>query len=424
MPYYLNRRTISQRIGGVISSVALLVSCGGGGGSSGSSTATDSKTGTIEQPVALGDNVVPISVDAGPNPSTYQVNSPYVSVTVCAPGTRQCQTIEHVLLDTGSVGLRLLASQIPSTLTLPPPNANNVFSCQQYLDGSFTWGAVKVADIQLGSKLASNVPIQLISAPSSAQSANCSFGNSNSSSAHLGANGILGIGFNREDCGSQCVTQANSGYYYACNGNSNSSSCTATTMPLAQQIQNPVARLGNENNGFVIVLPSVPNDSADTLQGSLLLGVGTQSNNLPGNVTKLQVAGSNGYISATLASATTPNTISSFPNSFLDTGSNGLFFNAAIAGCVPSNGFYCPSSTQNFTLLLSDSMGAEKNTTIAINNASTLFSKRYHALVGLGGSIGAGNSMDLGLPFFYGKSIYFGLEGMPSSLGTGPYYAF
>jgi hypothetical protein len=69
-------------------------------------------------------------------------------------------------------------------------------------------------------------------------------------------------------------------------------------------------------------------------------------------------------------------------------------------------------------------MGSVKKTTISISNANTLFSQRYHALVGLGGSIGAGNSMDLGLPFFYGKSIYFGLDGMPSSLGTGPYYAF
>jgi hypothetical protein len=420
MLYYLNRRKIGQRIGCVISCIALLAGCGGGAGSS---TATDSKPGTIEQPVALGNNVVPISIDAGPNPSTYQVNSPYVSVKVCAPGTNQCQTIDHVLLDTGSVGLRLLASQIPSTLKLASPNAGNVFSCQQYIDGSFTWGAVKVADIQLGSKLAGSVPIQLISAPSSAQSANCSFGNSNSSSAHLGANGILGIGFNREDCGSLCVTRANSGYYYACD--SDSSSCTATTMPLAQQIQNPIARLGNENNGFVIVLPSVPNGSAATLQGSLFLGIGTQSNNLPGTVTKLQAGGSNGYISATLASATTPDTVSnSFPNSFLDTGSNGLFFDAPIAGCVPTNGFYCPSSTQNFAVSLSDDMGSVKKTTISISNANTLFSQRYHALVGLGGSIGAGNSMDLGLPFFYGKSIYFGLDGMPSSLGTGPYYAF
>ena len=39
------------------------------------------------------------------------VNILYVNVTICAPGsTTNCQTIDHVQVDTGSQGLRILSS--------------------------------------------------------------------------------------------------------------------------------------------------------------------------------------------------------------------------------------------------------------------------------------------------------------------------
>ena len=61
-----------------------------------------------------GVNVVAIVVDSGPlgsngAPVGY-VNGAFVTVTVCVPGTADCQAIDHVLVDTGSSGLRLLAN--------------------------------------------------------------------------------------------------------------------------------------------------------------------------------------------------------------------------------------------------------------------------------------------------------------------------
>nr|WP_249193126.1 DUF3443 family protein [Burkholderia cenocepacia] len=51
-----------------------------------------------------------MSVTVGPNPWNAQ-NVLYTSVTICMPGTSNCQTIDNVLVDTGSFGLRLFNSR-------------------------------------------------------------------------------------------------------------------------------------------------------------------------------------------------------------------------------------------------------------------------------------------------------------------------
>jgi hypothetical protein len=49
-------------------------------------------------------------------------------------------------------------------------------------------------------------------------------------------------------------------------------------------------------------------------------------------------------------------------------------------------------------------------------------SNRASAEIG-GNSIPSGG-FDWGLPFFFGRSVYVGLEGTASSLGAGPYLAY
>src|SRR5580700_3760243 len=88
---------------------AFLVGCGG---SSSSSTANNVITTT-------GSNVAPISVNGGPQ-GNY-ADAAFISVTVCVPGTSTCQTVDNVLVDTGSFGLRVLSSAL--TLSLPQQNA-------------------------------------------------------------------------------------------------------------------------------------------------------------------------------------------------------------------------------------------------------------------------------------------------------------
>ena len=51
-------------------------------------------------------------------PTKPAINTAYTTVTVCAPGsTSNCQTIDHIQVDTGSSGLRILSEVL--TITLP-----------------------------------------------------------------------------------------------------------------------------------------------------------------------------------------------------------------------------------------------------------------------------------------------------------------
>jgi len=76
---------------GLVSS--FLIGCGGGSSSNPSSTS----------PVTIassGANVAPISVNGGPD-GNY-VDGAFASVTLCMPGMSTCQTIDGMLVDTGS----------------------------------------------------------------------------------------------------------------------------------------------------------------------------------------------------------------------------------------------------------------------------------------------------------------------------------
>ena len=151
-------------------------------------------------------NVQPISVDAGPQPQSFlSSNIAFTNVTICVPGTSSCQTIDHVQVDTGSQGLRLLQGVV--TLNLPPQNVSGrpLAECLSFADG-FVWGTVAVADIQLAGETASSSQVQIIvpSTGSPAVPSTCTGppggnGNEGDSAMALGANGIVGVALFQED---------------------------------------------------------------------------------------------------------------------------------------------------------------------------------------------------------------------------------
>jgi hypothetical protein len=373
------------------------------------------------------------TVDTGPADSGYNVNRLYTNVTICFPGSfTLCQTIDHVLVDTGSTGLRLLASKVAPALHLSNVSSSAtspLLNCVQFVDNTFAWGPVVVADIVLAGETAGSVPIQLIAdqAFGSPAAACAGSGKAMTDPAALGSNGILGIGLFKEDCGTDCVTNPGNGSYFTC-ANASCSATTGVRATIAKQVKNPVPLFATDNNGVLIDLPPV-NAAASGLTGALIFGIGTQPNNQLANqqLASVTILTANylGYITTTL---TLPSRLP-MGNSFIDSGSNGYYFDSnstAIPNCPnPSESFYCPMSLTPLSATLLGNNGKSSTLIFSIDNASGMFGDSTRAVLpNLAGALADPTSFDWGLPFFYGRRVFFGIEGMTPSVASGPYYAF
>jgi len=390
-----------------------VLSCGGGGGSS-ASFASGSSTPT-------GSNVADIVVDAGPTSTKPDVNTLFTTVTVCVPGsTTNCQTIDHIQVDTASYGLRILAPVL--TVSLPVQTAGNgasLVECTQFVDG-YSWGPVALADVQISGESAASVPVQVIGdANFTTVPADCSsIGPAEDTVAAFGANGILGIGVFAQDCGSNCVSAAVPATYYVCT----STVCQATTVLLANQVQNPATLFAKDNNGVVVQLPSVAAQGAATVAGFLIFGIDTQSNNKSGNQSVLTVDPNSGDF-------TTLFNGKSLTQSFLDTGSNGLYFNdtgltQSTSSCFAT--LYCPVNPQGLSAVLQGQNGMSASEDFTVGDAETLGGDdpSLVAFATLAGTYPNTDTFDWGLPFYYGRTVYTAFEKAATSVGAGPYIAF
>jgi len=361
-----------------------------------------------------GSNVQAIAVNGGP--TNNHANGVFVSLTVCVPSTSNCQTIDDVLVDTGSYGLRLLSSAGGGALTLAlPTQSGPIGACAPFVDG-YIWGPVATADIQISGETASAVPVQLIDPTFAAVPAGCqSFGGPALDTLDvLRANGILGIGAFLQDCGPACTQtgSSNPGLYYDCV----STPCQVAAQPLAQQVANPVAFFPTDNNGVIVELPKV-SAASPSLSGSLVFGIGTQTNNGLGGATVFPLD-SNGEFTTTFQGTAYPG--------FIDSGSNGLFFldstTTSIPTCTDNTSFYCPTSTANLSATVSVA-GASSTVKFAVQNADTLFSNQsafvFPDLAGPNSG-----TFDWGLPFFFGRNVFTAIESASTPGGTGPYWAF
>jgi hypothetical protein len=396
------------------------LSCGGGGGSvaslaSGGAGSSGSSTPT-------GSNVVSVVVDAGPTSTSPDVNTLFTTVTMCVPGTSSCQTIDHIQVDTGSYGLRILAPVL--TVALPVQTLTNgasLLECTTFVDG-YSWGSVALADVQISSETATSVPVQVIGDPNFTNvPANCSSaGPAEDTVATFGANGILGVGVFAQDCGSGCVTTVDNGVYYSCT----STLCEPTTVALASQVPDPVTLFAMDNNGVIIQLPTVAAQGAATVTGSMIFGIDTQTNNKSGSQKVLSVDSTAGYF-------TTVFNGQSLNQSFLDTGSNGLYFNdtsdTSIVPCKDDTDFYCPTTTQSFSATLQGQNDVSVSVSFSVGDADTLGGNDA-SLVAFptlaGPYTNTADTFDWGLPFFYGRTVYTAFENQTTSVGTGPYVAF
>jgi hypothetical protein len=426
-----------------------LAACGGnssettitGGGTAGGSGAT-----SIALDVPTGPNTTEIVVDPGPGSgfSLGAANIPYVTITVCTPGsTTACVTIDHVFLDTGSIGLRVLKSALRG-VTLPALNvpqdiahatpAGPAFECYPFVLGA-VWGGLATADVAIASELAPAIPVQVIddgSSPAVTAPADCiaaANGQLQNSVSALQANGILGIGMVAYDCGLPCSTAAYAGgytLYYSC---SPATGCVPAAIPIALQMQNPIAHFAVNNNGSVVHLPALPDLGAGVVKGRLVFGIGTQTNNqIPPSATMVFVdpdpASANYLYFATASGGT------SYPQSYVDSGTNAFFFDDTSISrqCQSStgtlSGWYCPATKLQRAATITDVHGGSVAVNFGVANADALFSTSSVAFANLAGSTGgASASFTWGLPFFYGRPVFTSIWGQSLS-PNGPWNAF
>ncbi len=382
--------------------LAVLLGCGNSGSSGPSNPSGPS-----------GSNVLAITIDPSSAAVCTFANEPCTQVTICQPGTSHCQTIADVLVDTGSSGLRIFAS----AATIPLP-ASNLGECM-YFGGGTDWGRVHTVDVVLGGEPAVLVPIQVIDPTfagqytSTGQPASniCGVAVVDSSPSQVGFNGILGVGLFPFD----------GGFYYNCA----SLPCTAVAVSLSQQIQNPVRLLPVDNNGVIVALPSVPTSGSPSLSGSLILGIGTESNNQPSGVTVLPTNSSGQIVTRFHPSPG----VSTQNVGIIDSGSSVIFFSdssLSIPLCPGNLSFlYCPSSPLNFSAVNTELSGSPSSlVSFQIADPRPLLNSGNAAISNMGGPAFSTGVFDWGLPFFFGRTVYVGLSGQTSVLGAGPFWAY
>jgi Protein of unknown function (DUF3443) len=414
----------------VLVPVAALTGCGGGGGGdAGQPPLAAGPTGphpdeppTLASPPSIPQsstpNVQPIAVNALPSRVRNMLTT---SVTVCVPATDDCATIDNVQVDTGSSGLRVLASALPAALELPAVagaggtagvgTGGTISGACGVFGSGYTWGVVRTADVRMAGQIAAALPIQVIADPAlpSVPTDCANSGPPMMSPATLRVNGILGIGLFTTDCGSACTRNALPRWYYTC---VSGGTCTPGSQPLASQIANPVAEFAENNNGVIIDLPAVPDTGAQTVAGQMIFGIGTQANNTLGGATVIRTSTQTGRI-VTSADGQT------WSNSFIDSGSNGMFFATALAQCGL---WYCPPSGATQTATMTGTDGTAITLSFPVGNAQTLLTSTNNAFDNLAGP--SNTMFDWGLPFFFGRRVFTAIEARATAAGNGPYYAF
>ena len=363
-------------------------------------------------------NVQPIAVVSNPIPNQTYINGPFTSAMICVAGTSTCQVINGLLVDTGSVGLRIFKAAVALPLTTLTQSGGSVNDCVSFVGGEYLWGQLASGDVYLAGERASGISIQLIADPVGfSVPTKCSNG-AVDGATNPQFNGILGIGDEPTDCtfaGSNPCDPSTGGaeppVYFACFA---SQGCAITLLPKAQQISNPIASFVSDNNGSIIEFPNV-SQVLPSVDGTLTFGINTEANNNLGNATVFPIDSTNGF--TTLFGGET------LTSSFIDSGSNALYFpNATGLPFCRDGEFYCP---QNAPVMLSATNQGAGNVGSGVvdflvdNYNADLQANPGDAAFGyIAGANGSppcqngegGCSFDWGLPFFYRRSVFTSID--------------
>jgi Protein of unknown function (DUF3443) len=380
-------------------------------------------------PVPTTLNTVALTVDGGPSAATGQINHAFVTIKVCAPGSQtQCASIDHVLLDTGSSGLRLVRSVLAAggvTLAAQTDTQGQAVEECMTFGGGQTWGPVALADVTVAGEVAAKLPVQVMDDTNAGAPAPATCGANGTlvnGVSGFGANGVFGVGVFAQDCGSACVSPATPlALYFGC---TTAGVCTAENIALANQVTNPVAMFTTDNNGIIVNLPNLQNANGDvSVAGELIFGIATQGDNaLPSTPLTVLGADTHGDFTATYNGGTT-----ALP-ALIDSGTDSYSFNdPTIAVCASGSyvGYYCPAVAPQSLFAVNTGAGMynETNTVDFAIASPNSFVAGAAAVLDLGGG-GGSTRFTWGMSFFYGRKIYFGIDQRVAGIYTGPFYAY
>ena len=353
-----------------------------------------------------------------PNVTLLEMRTPHggfnrmvVSVTVCEPGTDRCATIKDVMVDTGSTGLRLEASAVPSWPALPKftgPGGTRLAECLRFVHDT-AWGPLYRADVRLGGLMAKALPLQVIDDVGGPQPAACP-----RSDLRPTSNGTLGVSQHLYDCQGACEQRADAPGTFVEDG-------TAWlpvqgTVEPAYRLPNPVSYLVGHDNGIVIELPSPPDGGARDVAGTLTFGVGTAENNRLGTsgILRLDAVGR----------FTTVFGGKSYPASYIDSGTETyVLHDDSLPRCQGMTWAYCAEPR----LFLDAEMVGRDEKRIPIGFAIGNYQARREQPAGASDDVAEAaearsEGFVWGAPFFLGRRVSLvmdgkGVPGIPGIVG-------
>ena len=330
-------------------------------------------------------NVIPLTMKT----PRSGFNRMVVSVTLCAPGTSRCATIDDIMVDTGSTGLRIEASALPLELGLPPflgPDGVPLAECLRFIHDA-AWGPLVRANVRLGGLTAADIPIQIIADNPPQQPEGCP-----PSQVYPTSNGTLGVGPHLFDCPGNCVQIAAAPTVFKMERGlwipNQGGVAPAFRMP------NPISRLPVHDNGVVIDLPAARHGAEIELRGTLTFGVGTAANNQLGDarVTRLDRRGYFTTLYGGLA----------YPESYLDSGTMTLIVDdEGIPRCARLPWAFCLDPSHEFAATMIDGFGGTVSTSFVVSDYQAIGDHHYGAAGGAAIAAAVGTkSFVWGAPYF------------------------
>ena len=354
----------------------------------------------------LAGNIVPVEVR---QVAPMQYNKLFVDVTVCN-ASRQCRTVPDVLVDTGSVGLRLLRGALDG-LELAPvtdPRGRPLSNWSSFGSGDL-WGTMHLAQVRLGEVSTTRaIPIEVYDLPGRREKLPDGYADVDTRPeiARMG-NGILGISPHRH---------FPKGYYVkgAKTQMPGASRWLAVQVDATRQLTNPIARFPSPyDNGSVISLPEVDwTAGATRVQGWLGLGIGAATEALFPHGARIvsHDLDDNGQFAAAIGARRFPVLVDSGTNALsLDLSHLGVSRHARYASYYDA---VAPTPIE----LAVRSGDDEVKLARPLYVGPTVKYLKAHSTHGalpmvVGWDDGQRSLSVLGLPFFYGRTVATGLRG-------------